>query len=55
MRPRRYITFYKIEWFPLPHIKSYGLMATRSWWQSLKYGLKHIKKGSATFFIIEKA
>ena len=49
------ITFYKIEWFPLPHIRSYGLMATRSWWQSLKFGFKHIRKGSATFFITKKA
>lgn len=47
---KRYITFYKFQLHPTPHIKTYGLMCTRTRWQCFKLGLKHIRQGKATFF-----
>lgn len=52
---RRYITFIKLYLFPLPHIKTYGLMCTRNKMQCLKLGFKHIRKGTASFFYFQKA
>lgn len=54
-RQKRYITFYKIKYAHLvPYIKEYGMMCTRSWWKCIKLGLRHIRQGKATFFVIEK-
>lgn len=55
MKTKRYITFYKISYKRMvPHVKEYGFMCTRSWWECFKIGLRHIRKSQATFFIIEK-
>lgn len=55
VRQKRYITFYTLMWrYHIPYIKTYGLACTRSWYKCLKLGIKHIKKGSAMFFTIEK-
>lgn len=52
---KRYITFFKITYRHLiPTVDEYGMMCTRTWWQCFKIGLRHIKEGSASFFIIEK-
>lgn len=54
-RTKRYITFYKISYkHMIPYIKEYGMMCTRSWWQCFKLGIRHIRQGKASFFIIEK-
>lgn len=54
-RQKRYISFYKLKYrHCIPYISTYGLMCTRNYIQCLKLGLKHIRKGNATFFIIEK-
>lgn len=52
---KRYISFYKVHYNHLvPHIEEYGLMCTRSWWKCFKLGLRHIRQGKATLFMIEK-
>ena len=54
-RQRRYIMFYKLHWIHLmPYVSEYGLMCSRSWWQCFKLGMRHMAKGKASFFIIEK-
>lgn len=50
---KRLITFYKIEHDKfIPHLEKYGMMCTRTWWSCFKLGLRHIRQGKATFFII---
>lgn len=54
-RQKRYITFYKITFtHSIPHIKEYGMMCSRSWRQCFKLGIRHIRQGKASLFIIEK-
>lgn len=54
-RQKRYITFYVFyNRHLLSSINQYGFMCTRSWWKCLKFGLRHIVKGQAIFFTIEK-
>lgn len=51
---KRYIAFYKLKCrYGIPHVDEYGFMCTRTWWQCFKLGLRHIRKGNATFFMIE--
>ncbi len=55
IRQKRYITFYTLhKRHILPSIYQYGLMCNRSWQKCLKLGLRHIVKGQAFFFTIEK-
>lgn len=55
-RKKRYINFYKFHYNNLmPYVEEYGFMCTRTYWECLKIGFRHIRKGKATFFIIEKA
>lgn len=52
---KRYIAFYKIKYNKfIPYLDEYGMMCTRTWWGCFKFGLRHIRQGKATFFIIEK-
>lgn len=52
---KRYITFYKLHYNCLvPCVSEYGMMCHRSWWGCLKLGWRHIRRGKATFFTIEK-
>lgn len=52
---RWYITFYKLHYISfLPYVHEYGMMCTRSWFQCLKLGFRHILQHKATFFTIEK-
>ncbi len=54
-RQKRYISFYKIHYDHfIPYLHEYGLMCTRTWWECIKLGFRHIKQGKATFFILEK-
>ena len=54
-KQKRYISFYKLYYrHGIPYIYEYGMMCTRSWWQCFKMGAKHLRKGKATFFTIEK-
>ena len=54
-KQKRYITFYKLKYrYMIPYVREYGMMCTRSWWKCFKMGLRHIRKGRATFFVIEK-
>lgn len=54
-KQKRYISFYKLYYHHgIPYVYEYGMMCTRSWWQCLKIGAKHLRKGKATFFTIEK-
>nr|DAT77948.1 MAG TPA: hypothetical protein [Caudoviricetes sp.] len=54
-RTKRYITFYKLHYISfLPYVHEYGMMCTRSWFQCLKLGFRHILQHKATFFTIEK-
>ena len=51
---KRYIAFYKIKYnHCIPYLDEYGMMCTRTWWSCFKMGLKYIKQGKATFFMIE--
>lgn len=55
IRQKRYITFYTLhKRHILPFIYQYGLICTRSWRKCFKLGLRHIVKGQAFFFTIEK-
>lgn len=55
IRQKRYITFYTLhKRHILPSIYQYGLICTRSWRKCFKLGLRHIVKGQAFFFTIEK-
>lgn len=55
-RQKRYMTFYQFYTLRhVPYITTYGFMCTRSWWKCLKLGIRHIRKGKAFFFTIEKA
>lgn len=55
-RQKRYMTFYQLKAKrSMPYISTYGLMCTRSWWKCFKLGMKHIAKGKAYFFTIQKA
>lgn len=55
IRQKRYSTFYTLhKRHILPSIYQYGLMCNRSWQKCLKLGLRHIVKGQAFFFTIEK-
>lgn len=50
---KRYIAFYKLKcYYGMPHLDKYGLMCTRTWWQCFKLGIRHIRQGKATFFVI---
>lgn len=55
VRQKRYITFYTLhKRHIIPSVYQYGLMCNRSWQKCLKLGLRHIVKGQAFFFTIEK-
>lgn len=55
IRQKRYITFYTLhKRHIIPSVYQYGLMCNRSWQKCLKLGLRHIVKGQAFFFTIEK-
>lgn len=55
IRQKRYITFYTHhKRHIIPSVYQYGLMCNRSWQKCLKLGLRHIVKGQAFFFTIEK-
>lgn len=51
---KRYITFYKVIFSPLPHFSTYRLTCHRTKKQCIKIGLKHIKQGTAYFFTFRK-
>lgn len=54
-RQKRYITFYVLNnRHILPSVHQYGFMCTGNWLKCLKPGIRHICKGQAFFFTIEK-
>lgn len=50
---RRYINFYKLRLFPIPHFMCYGHQLTDNWKSCFIYGLNEVKKGNASFFYFQ--